>query len=193
MTFLEATAALNLAPADDQLSAVEPNMKRRDVVLLTKAHLRTAPVTAIELMPAFARKVAAVVQDCPDPVELHFLYDRNGKLTVGWNREEVEIRKGLRPRYNPAQDVMAAINSHREQSLRNAYVGALTAAMQQQALSSAQTHPNGFGSTEGLARVMRERALKERSSLTHQPTPPKPEPKPDPTSPTFVLKRPKLV
>jgi hypothetical protein len=98
VTIAEALAALNLAPADEKLSAVEPNMTRRDVVAIARSVIAAAPRTVIDVMPLFARHVASVLQDCTDPVELRFAYDQQGNITVGWNREEVEVRKGLRPR-----------------------------------------------------------------------------------------------
>jgi len=107
MTLEQAKACLRVAPADDQLSAVEPNMKRRDVVSNWTRILGKANIYVIDLTPSVSKSVAQVTQDCLDPVEMRFCYDPEGIIQVGWNREEVEMRKGLRPRPASTDDGLA--------------------------------------------------------------------------------------
>ena len=156
-------AALNLAPADDRLSAVEPNMTRGNVVYLMRDQLNYVPPTFIDLTPHIARKVAMVLQDCPDPVELRFAYDQQGNITVGWNREEVEIRKGLRPR--PGAVPLKELMRLRELAM--------------------------LGSAKATA-MLRAQCAPVPKPLAPAPAPePKPAAV-DPSDPKFVLKRPKL-
>jgi hypothetical protein len=167
VTLEQAKFAMTLAPADDQLSAVEPNMTRRNVVYLMREQLNHVPPTFIDLTPHVARKVAMVLQDCTDPVSLHFLNDKNGQITVGWNREEVEIRKGLRPRPRLVNESPVLAKIHHSE-LHEYFRKEREAIRQQLAMA-------------GL------------SPLNTKPLKPAPAPpKPDPTDPRFVLKRPKL-
>ncbi len=242
MTVEQAKAALNLAPADDQMSAVEPNRTRRDVVQSWFAVLRRFKPHVIDVSPSVAHNIACVVQDCTDPVELRFAYDPGNlisggpQITVGWNREEVEIRKGLRPRpgvpqrFTDEQNLIAA--AHQRSLLQGdtdleQYLRKELAAQQAQFHASSQQQ-NYMARLQAQMGEEQRRLHEERLrnlmlgtpaiALTPQQlqeliaadsngrlaqsapklaeakpaAPPVPEPKLDPSSPKFVLKRPKL-
>jgi hypothetical protein len=75
MTFAEAEAALKMAPEDDQLSQVEPNMTRRNLKYNALRALNNLKhrfaVTPIQ--DNFAHYIAQIAQDWTDPVTLYYL------------------------------------------------------------------------------------------------------------------------
>ncbi len=181
MTVPQAHAALKLAPRDDVASRVEPNLTRRQLVLLMESHLLSAPPTVIDLLPMFAMKVEMVAQDCLNPARIHFAYTQEGELVAGWNKDEAEQNEaknaGLAggayydayPNYDPIiQSIQRQIQ---EQALRQA------------GLLAEQARAQGIKDMLGLAHAAQAGA---------PPAPPPPTPKPDPKAPGFVLKRPKL-
>src|ERR1041385_7264564 len=103
MTVSEAICALNAAPCDDKASALNPGKTRRMMTQLTRDLVNRVKPDVMLLTPGTAKLVAQAAQDWPDPVEMRFIYDRDGRMAVGWNREELEMRKGIRPRPAPMQ------------------------------------------------------------------------------------------
>ncbi len=176
MTVESAKVAMTLAPADEQLSAVEPNMKRKDVVYHAWRVLNAIPVTVIDVPPKLARHIASVVQDCADPVELRFAYDPAGEITVGWNKEEVEKRKApkLSVYSTELQEYLAVMNHNK-----------------QTAILSVQM-PEALMNSQALVRYREKLAAQQQAAGMGYAAAPKPKPAPDPTDPKFVLKRPKL-
>jgi hypothetical protein len=211
MTVEQAKTALTLAPCDGLLSAVEPNMKRRDVVYHASRILNAIPITVIDVPTVFARHVAAVVQDCADPVELRFIYEA-GEIVVGWNKEEVEMRKGLRPKPGaiPLGELIRAGEIEQQKAMMNYQPNA----SQLQQMAELQRNMNAQQSLHyyEMIRDQLARAAGPTIALTlnqladvlghfapkaapaEKPAP-APQPKPDkvdPSDPKFVLKRPKL-
>jgi len=151
------------------------------------------------LTPGTAKLVAQAAQDWHDPVEMRFIYDKEGRVAVGWNREELEMRKGLRPRPAPMQaylDKKAAEQGANMGTLNFSGLAGLSADQFQEMLRQhQQTIPQGTKPAQTLAEAA---AIQQLTGKAHpfyspeKPKPPEPE-KPDPSSPKFVLKRPKPV
>jgi hypothetical protein len=210
VTVEQARAAIVLAPCDGALSAVEPNMTRRDVVQDAARHINKVPVTVIDVTPSFAHHIAAIVQDCSDPVPLHFAYDPEGNIQVGWNKEEVEKRKAPKPTppyysdYNSIAQRLADIERARQLSLMNHQ----PTASELQYLAGLQRNMTAQQSQHYYEQIRNQLALAHGPTIALTPLnqlpdvlshfapkakpAPAPPPKPDPTDPKFVLKRPKL-
>jgi hypothetical protein len=103
MTVPEAICALNAAPSDDKVSALNLGKTRRQFTQSVRDLVNRVKPDVMLLTPGTAKLVAQAAQDWPDPVEMRFIYDREGRMAVGWNREELEMRKGLRPRQGPVK------------------------------------------------------------------------------------------
>lgn len=206
MTTREAQAAMAMAPRDGQISKVNPKFTRlritenADYVLANIGFSR-------KLDPDEVKMVCAIVQDCPDPVPIHFMYGANGGITVGWNRDEVDRRRGsdsvldaaerLARQHKNQEEYDAIIKYHASPHPldASAYAGALEqTAMEKQALKDR----NDRALEELKANLARMRAVQGANANVPPPPPPAPvvpakkEEKPDPHNPKFVLKRPKL-
>jgi len=168
MTVPQAHAALKLAPRDDVASRVEPNLTRRQLVLLMESHLLSAPPTIIDLLPLVARKVEMVAQDSLHPARVHFAYTQSGELIAGWNLEE-----------------------HNDGSYWSYHNYIIQEKIQEQTLRQASQLAE-----QARARHCQDALKYFQPSLKPQakapPAPPPPPPKPDPKAPGFVLKRPRL-
>jgi hypothetical protein len=106
MTFAEAEAALKMAPEDDQLSQVKPNMTRRNLkynALRALNNLKHSFADPTHIPEILARQITQIAQDWTDPVKIWFMHNtcpEYGKphyepISVGWNREELAKRKAL--------------------------------------------------------------------------------------------------
>ncbi len=158
MTIREAKCAMAHAPRDEMSSLVNPKFTRKQLAanadtVLGLECLRT------HLEPDEVKMVCAIVQDCPNPVPLHFAYQQDGGLTVGWNRDELDRRK-----------------------LRIEQQRVLLDGIYKKAYYTAQPTRRSLKTGKTMM------GLKKRKREPKKPE----EDKPDPTSPKFVLKRPKL-
>lgn len=195
MTIREAKHAMMQAERDDMTSLVNPQFTRKQLAAnADKLLFFAVQILKTHLEPDEARMICAIVQDCPDPVPIHFAYQQDGGLTVGWNRDEVALRKGDKS-IKDAAERLAREHSQKELVAAGPAVMLLpkrkTASekleailrIEQQRAFLESIYNNGFPTNAQIAEAGKEK----------QNEPKKPEePKPDPTSPKFVLKRPKL-
>ena len=191
MTVPEAIAALAAAPMDEGVSAVDPTRSRRKFTLEVKGIVDQHGM-AISLSPSTAKMVAQAVQDCKFPVPMRFMYDKEGKLAVGWNREEIEIRKAALTDVYYHKTLAEQEEKPKKKVVFDFANHALDAA------GMGITGPYYSTSLDQYLAQEQERAA-IKAGIRQDPAPPKkpepppePEPpKPDPKSPKFVLKRPK--
>lgn len=191
MTYEQAMAALRLAPADDQESKVISGLTRRRVVEgAFEALQRAFHHSVIDLPPETARRIAAIVQDWPDPVDMRFIFNPEElpgeNISVGWNQAELLFRKNGLKTTKLDPDQMAA---HVEKQKRDEMFRQIQHADAARPMSKFEELCRKIERDRMMAKA--NSILSEASSAKPKPEP-KPEPPPDPHSPTFVLKRPKL-
>lgn len=208
MSIEEAIACLDAAMQDRQLSRVEPNMTRRQVVMLARAAVvkvnSVMNPTLIDISKALERHVLQVSQDCLDPVKPHYCYSPEGHLYAGWNKEEVKERNGEKPKTVPpsfVQEVIEAIQTHQQVNLENKHPPATYAQILQEnnraelieiqrKIAEKLAEQNRQQHEELLRKVYDAHA---KHALAIKPSPPKAksEPPKDPSDPKFCIKRPK--
>jgi hypothetical protein len=201
MTVPEALAALETAPMDGAPSALNPGHTRRWFTEKVKS-IVDAHGVAISLSPETAKMVAQAVQDCEFPVPMRFMYDKEGKLAVGWNREEIEIRKAaLKGEYYQKPKKKVVFEFDEPQPVKPQSFFELLESTKAQINSDFQQKMRA--EQERIAELHRQAyeeqvrgffgnvpLLQPKPDKKPEP-PPKQEPPPDPKSPKFVLKRPK--
>src|ERR1051325_1189696 len=202
MTMEQAQAVLNNAAADNQLSRVEPNLTRRDVVQLARAALSRVSRYAIDIPKIMERHLLEVAQDCLDPVQVRYAYDSAGNVFAGWNKEEVAIRNGLAPSPAPKESVehIPSLMDEIKDSLRRQQQGIAANSpvnwYEEKVKFEIQKKLNEEfarrASNENLKLVMKIFGAQGAKSTKPEPPAKQPDPpKPDPTDPKFCLKRPK--
>jgi len=202
MTMEQAQAVLNNAAADNQLSRVEPNLTRRDVVQLARAALSRVSRYAIDIPKIMERHLLEVAQDCLDPVRVHYAYSSDGRICAGWNKEEVAIRNGLAPAPAPKEVVehIPSLMDEIKDSLRRQQQGIAANSpvnwYEEKVKFEIQKKLNEElarrASDENLKLVMKIFGAQVAKSTKSEPPAKQPDPpKPDPTDPKFCLKRPK--
>jgi hypothetical protein len=184
MTLEQCRAALRSAPRDNQLSAVEPNVTRNVLFRLTCQALEKLPPHTIDVSPALAHHVACVAQDTIAPVPMRFIFDKDGVLVAGWNREQQHGNANGKPGSTGSNGsylsyphlMLMPIQTSYEQRVKQAIADDIAS------LAARAKAASGLALAKDIqdARDSNDRKNKEAA---------KP---PDPTSPKFVLKRPKV-
>jgi hypothetical protein len=196
MTVEEARSALRAAPRDHQLSAIEPNVTRNVLFTLTCQALEKLSATAIYVSPVFARHIACVAQDTLNPVPMRFIYGSDGVLVAGWNREQQQgtVINGSYPHLvlSPYQTLRAYKSDMEslkdwEDRQQEEHLRLQTQRMAEDLASMAARAKAACALAKAvkMERDLQDAKNKPKTNATAKPPP-------DPTSPKFVLKRPKI-